>query len=64
MATNKPTTYKDLRSQLDTIMDWFEGDDLDIDMALEKHAEAEKVIIELEAYLKNTEQKIKKIKSI
>lgn len=60
MAT-KVVTYKDLRARLDNIMQWFDGDDLDVDEALTKHAEAQKIIDELEAYLKNTEQKIKKI---
>ena len=42
-------------------MTWFEGEDLDVDEALKKHAEAEKVIKDLEEYLLQTEQKIKKI---
>ena len=64
MATNKSVTYKELREKLDELMLWFEGDDLDVDEAIGKHAEAEKIIADLEAYLKNTEQKIQKIKSL
>jgi exodeoxyribonuclease VII small subunit len=60
MATAK-LTYRDLREKLDDLMLWFEGDDLDVDEALEKHAQAEKVIKELESYLAQTEQKIKKV---
>ncbi len=55
-------SYRDLRNKLDVLMEWFEGDDLDVDEALKKHAEAEKVIAELETYLKATEQKITKLK--
>lgn len=55
-------SYRDLREKLDVLMEWFEGDDLDVDEALKKHAEAEKVIAELETYLKATEQKITKLK--
>ena len=55
-------SYRELRKKLDLVMEWFEGDDLDVDEALKKHAEAEKVIAELEAYLKETEQKITKLK--
>ena len=62
MATTK-ATYRDLRKKLDEIMAWFEREDLDVDEALSKHAEAEKVIVELENYLSDTEQKIKKFKS-
>lgn len=55
-------SYRELRAKLDLVMEWFEGDDLDVDEALKKHAEAEKVITELEAYLKATEQKITRLK--
>jgi len=61
MATAKPT-YRELRTNLDQLMEWFEGGDLDVDEAIKKHAEAEKVIRQLEEYLADTEQTIKKIK--
>mgnify|MGYP003406064792 FL=1 len=60
MATTKQS-YRELRTKLDELMTWFEGEDLDVDEALKKHAEAEKVIKDLEEYLLQTEQKIKKI---
>ena len=60
MATTKQS-YRELRTKLDELMTWFEGEDLDVDEALKKHAEAEKVIKDLEEYLVQTEQKIKKI---
>lgn len=44
-------------------MAWFEQDDLDIDEAMKKYAEAEKIIADLEEYLAKTELKIKKLKS-
>ena len=62
MAISNNTSYKELRDKLDALMEWFEGSDLDVDEALSKHAEAEKVIAELEEYLRDTEQKIKKIR--
>ena len=55
-------SYRDLRKKLDVLMEWFEGDDLDVEEALKKHTEAEKVIADLELYLKATEQKITKLK--
>jgi exodeoxyribonuclease VII small subunit len=63
MATSKQS-YRELRTKLDELMTWFEGEDLDVDEALKKHAEAEKVIKDLEEYLVQTEQKIKKISTL
>ncbi len=63
MATTKQS-YRELRTKLDELMTWFEGEDLDVDEALKKHAEAEKVIKDLEEYLVQTEQKIKKISTV
>ena len=60
MATTKQSD-RELRTKLDELRTWFEGEDLDVDEALKKHAEAEKVIKDLEEYLVQTEQKIKKI---
>lgn len=56
-------TYHDIKRELQDILEWFEQDDLDVDQAIEKHAEAEKLINQLRSYLEVTEQKIKKIKS-
>lgn len=62
-TTKDKLSYRELRDKLDIIMAWFDQDDLDIDEAMIKYAEAEKVIADLEAYLADTEQKIKKLKS-
>lgn len=53
-------TYTQLKEELNTVLEWFEQDDIDVDKAIEKHAEAEKLIMELRTYLEATEQKIKK----
>jgi exodeoxyribonuclease VII small subunit len=53
-------TYKQLKDELQDVLAWFEQEDIDVDKAIEKHAEAEKLISELQAYLDTTEQKIKK----
>jgi len=60
MSTQK--SYKQLRAELDEIMIWFESDDIDVEQALEKFAQAEKIIAELEKFLSDTELKIKKLK--
>jgi exodeoxyribonuclease VII small subunit len=54
-------TYKQLRAELDDVLQWFESDDIDLDEAVAKHAEGEKIIAELSKYLSDTEQKIKKV---
>jgi exodeoxyribonuclease VII small subunit len=53
-------TYTQLKEELNTVLEWFEQDDIDVDKAIEKHAQAEKLIAELKTYLEATEQKIKK----
>ena len=54
--------YIELKQELDGVIAWFEQDDIDVDMAIEKHLLAEKIIAELRQYLADTELKIKKIK--
>lgn len=54
-------TYQELKAELHELLQWFEQDDLDIDQAMQKHADAEKLIAQLKEYLDETEQKIKKV---
>lgn len=61
--TKTSQTYREMKAQLDTIMEWFEQDDIDIDEALQKFAEAEKTIASLETYLADVQQKIEKMKA-
>lgn len=60
MSTKKKT-YRELKQELNELMLWFEQGDIDVDEALIKHAEATKLLAELEAYLEQTEQKITKV---
>ena len=53
-------TYTELKNELNEMLEWFEQDDIDVDKAIEKHEQAEKLITELKTYLEATEQKIKK----
>ncbi len=55
-------TYRELRTELDDLMVWFDNDDVDVEQALAKYGEAKKIIAELEKYLDDTELKITKIK--
>jgi exodeoxyribonuclease VII small subunit len=55
-------TYKQLRTELDDLMNWFDSEDIDVEQALAKYEQAEQIIRQLEAYLKDTELKITKLK--
>jgi exodeoxyribonuclease VII small subunit len=53
--------YESKKNELESIMDWFEGADVTIDESLKKYEQAEKIIIEMEAYLANKKMSIQKI---
>ena len=55
-------TYKSLQSELQEILDWFEGEEVGVDKAAEKYERGMQLVRELEAYLKDTEVTIEKIK--
>lgn len=59
----KSKTYKELKSELDEIMQWFESDDVDVDKAIVKYEQGIKLVKELEAYLKTAENSVKKIRA-
>ena len=56
----KQSSYSSLKSQLDDLVVQLQNPDVDIDEAIKLHSEATKIIKQLEAYLKDTELKIKK----
>jgi exodeoxyribonuclease VII small subunit len=63
MNNKTSKNYRQMASELDQIMQWFESGDIDIDEAINKYEEARKLIVEMEKYLKTAENKIKKISS-
>lgn len=58
---NNPTIASKL-VQLDTLLAWFESDDFELETALDKFAEAEKLAKEIEAELAEFKNKITVIK--
>ena len=62
MSTPKKQTYIQLREELDTILSWFEGENIDIDEAIEKYKIAIETTKKLEQYLQTAENKIKELK--
>lgn len=57
----KKKTYRELKAELDTLMVWFERDDIDIEEALKKYQQAEKLISEIEALLSSAALTVKKL---
>jgi len=61
MSTEK--TYKELKNELDKILEVMQRDDIDVDEALKAYQRGMEVVTELEAYLKKAENKIVKLKA-
>jgi exodeoxyribonuclease VII small subunit len=61
MNSKTSKSYRQMATELDQIMQWFESGDIDIDEAINKYEEARKLIVEMEIYLKTAENKINKI---
>ncbi len=53
--------YNAMQSELDELLDWFNSDNVDIDKAVAKYEQAQKLLAEMEIYLKEAENKIKKL---
>lgn len=58
--SSKKLSYHELKDQLDVILGKLQSEDLDVDEALQLHAQAKELIKELEVYLKNVSLKITK----
>jgi exonuclease VII small subunit len=59
---NQHKSYRELKSDLDEIMSWFDQDNLDVDLAMEKYRQAEALIVEIEKYLESVHDALKKPK--
>lgn len=56
-------TYQQLREELDLILQQLEGDSIDIDQALVQHKKGQKILEQMEVYLKEVSQAIQPKKS-
>jgi len=54
-------SYSQMLSELQKIIDWFEGEEVDLDEAVKKFEKANKLVDDLEKYLKTAENKIRKV---
>lgn len=57
----KDKTYKELRSELDQVLEWFENDAVDVDEAIAKYQQAIKLTKELQDYLQTAKNTVKKL---
>lgn len=59
----QPKTYSQMQVELDEILSWFDRENADIDEALVLYERAMKLIADMEAYLRSSGNKLKKINS-
>jgi len=61
MAKNQPKNYQQLSEELNQLIDWFEGDAVNLDEAVDKYEQAMALLKRMEDHLKTAENKVKKI---
>lgn len=60
---SKSISFAERVKELESIVEWFESDEVDLDQALAKYETGLKLTAELEDYLKTVENKVKVIKA-
>lgn len=55
-------SYSKLKAELDEIIKWFEGDEIDIDKAIDKYEEAIVIVKDIDKYLKEAENRLTDLK--
>jgi exodeoxyribonuclease VII small subunit len=63
MSKNDEVNFSEKFSELEAIVEWFDGDVKDVDESLKKFERGVELSKELKDYLKNAENKVKKIKA-
>lgn len=61
--TAKKTDYKSLNAELDEVLEKLQSGDLDVDKAVELYERGTAITKELETYLKESQNKVSKIKA-
>jgi exodeoxyribonuclease VII small subunit len=61
MAKSQSKNYQQLSEELNQLIDWFEGDAVNLDEAVEKYEQAMALLKQMEDRLKTAENKVKKI---
>jgi exodeoxyribonuclease VII small subunit len=60
-STKKPKTYQQMTDELNELVEWFEGELVNLDEAVAKYEQALELLQQMENYLKTAENKVKKI---
>lgn len=60
-SKKKQKSYQQLKTELESSLSWFESDNIDIDEAINKYKSSIEIVKELETYLKEAENTIKKL---
>ena len=60
--TKPSRSYKEIRDELNVLIDKLQDDNTDIDSVIELYQKGQSLVKELESYIKNAENKIKQIK--
>lgn len=64
MAQAKQTkNYQQMADELAQLIEWFEGDEVNLDTAVAKYEQAMQLLHKMEDYLKTAENKVKKIQA-
>ncbi len=58
MTKSTNFSYKEARSELSEILDWFESGEVDIEQALVKYDRADELLKAIDAYLSDAKAKI------
>lgn len=61
MAKSQQKNYQQLSDELNKLIEWFEGDKVNLDEAVEKYEQAMNLLKQMEDHLKLAENKVKKI---
>ncbi len=56
-------TYQEMAQELAGYIEWFEGDEVNLDDAIKKYEQAMELLEQMEAYLKTAQNKITKIQT-
>lgn len=63
MSVAKKIDYQSLNSELDSILADLQSGNLDIDEAVKKYQRGSEIVKDLQDYLKEAENKVKKVKT-
>jgi exodeoxyribonuclease VII small subunit len=61
MVNKEATNYQKMSEELNTIIEWFESEEADLDEAISKYETAVKLLDDMQTYLKTAENKIHQI---